>query len=79
MFCLKSFCLKAGTYAPSKGDGYLYAPLKGPKKEMIDKVVKNWYKNQDIEQNDVQALIWAILAKTSYFCLIMSLRAKAFL
>ncbi len=74
---LKSFCLKAGTYAPSKGDGYLYAPLKGPKKEMIDKVVKNWYKNQDIEQNDVQALIWAILAKTSFKNMNMELKLVA--
>ena len=63
---LKSFCLKAGTYAPSKGDGYLYAPLKGPKKEIVDKLVKNWYKNQQIPQTDVQALLWAIIAKADF-------------
>lgn len=63
---VKSFCLKAGTYAPSKGDGYLYAPLKGPKEVIIDRIVKNWYKKPNIEQNRVQALIWAIIAKTSF-------------
>lgn len=63
---LKSFCLKAGTYAPSKGDGYLYSPLKGPKKEIVDKLVKNWYKNQQIPQTDVQALLWAIIAKADF-------------
>jgi len=63
---LKSFCLKAGTYAPSKGDGYLYAPLKGPKEEIVDKLVKNWYKKQNIEQSKIQSLIWAIIAKTSF-------------
>lgn len=63
---LKSFCLKAGTYAPSKGDGYLYAPLKGPKKDIIDKLVKNWYNHPEIEQQDVQALLWAIIAKASF-------------
>ncbi|MCB4235300.1 hypothetical protein LDL59_09910 [Kaistella anthropi] len=54
---LKSFCLKAGTYAPSKGDGYLYAPLKGPKEELVSKLVKNWYNHSEIEQTDVQALL----------------------
>ena len=63
---VKSFCLKAGTYAPSKGDGYLYAPLKGPKKEIVDKIVKNWYKNPDIKQSDVQAILWAIIAKADF-------------
>ena len=63
---LKSFCLKAGTYAPSKGDGYLYAPLKGPKKDIINALVKNWYKNQDIPQAKVQYLIWGVIAKSSF-------------
>lgn len=63
---LKSFCIKAGTYAPSKGDGYLYAPLLGPKKEIIDRLVKNWAKHPEIEQKDVQALLWAIIAKASF-------------
>lgn len=63
---LKSFCMHAGTYAPSKGDGYLYAPVKGPKKELINSIVKNWYKNQDIPQQTVQALVWGIIAKSSF-------------
>ena len=63
---VKSFCLKAGTYAPSKGDGYLYAPLKGPKEEIIDRLVKNWYRKPSVEQSKVQSLIWAIIAKTSF-------------
>ena len=58
--------MHAGTYAPSKGDGYLYAPLKGQKKDMIDTLVKNWYKNQDIPQQKVQALVWGIIAKSSF-------------
>lgn len=63
---LKSFCLKAGTYAPSKGDGYLYAPLKGPKAQIIDKLVKSWANHPEVKQNDVQALIWAIIAKANF-------------
>jgi hypothetical protein len=26
----QSYCLKAGTHGPGGGDGYLYAPPKGP-------------------------------------------------
>lgn len=63
---LKSFCMHAGTYAPSKGDGYLYAPLKGPKKQLINSLVKNWYKNQDIPQQQVQSLVWGVIAKSSF-------------
>lgn len=63
---LKSFCLKAGTYAPSKGDGYLYAPVKGPKKEIINSLVKNWYLHQEIPQQTVQALVWGVIAKSSF-------------
>ncbi len=63
---LKSFCMHAGTYAPSKGDGYLYAPVKGPKKELINSLVKNWYKNQDIPQQKVQSLVWGVIAKSSF-------------
>ena len=37
---LKSFCMHAGTYAPSKGDGYLYAPLKGQKKEIVNSIIQ---------------------------------------
>ena len=62
---LKSFCMHAGTYAPSKGDGYLYAPLKGQKKEIVNSLIKNWYQNQDIPQQTVQALVWGIIAKSS--------------
>ncbi|OWR14381.1 hypothetical protein CDW55_08715 [Chryseobacterium sp. VAUSW3] len=63
---LKSFCLKAGTYAPSKGDGYIFAPLKGPKEEIINALVKNWYNHQDIPQEQVQSLVWAVIAKSSF-------------
>lgn len=63
---LKSFCLKAGTYAPSKGDGYLFAPLKGPKEEIINALIKNWYNHQDIPQEQVQSLVWAVIAKSSF-------------
>ena len=61
----KSFCLKAGTYGPSQGDGHLLAPLAGPKAYLIQNLLVNWLaKAPDIPQTDVQCLIWAIIART---------------
>ena len=61
----KSFCLKAGTYGPSKGDGYLYAPLAGKKADLVYSLIANWENHPEIQQYDVQVLLWAIIAKTN--------------
>lgn len=62
----KSFCLKAGTYGPGKGDGYLFAPLAGPKEKVAHTLIANWEKHPEVEQHDVQLLLWAIIAKTNF-------------
>jgi hypothetical protein len=59
----KSYCLHAGSYAPRKGDGYIYAPLKGPRAEMIQKILRKSVDHPEILQTTVQTLIWAILAR----------------
>ncbi len=58
----KSYCLHAGSYAPRKGDGYIYAPLKGPRAKMIQKILQKSVDHPEIPQTRVQTLIWAILA-----------------
>jgi hypothetical protein len=63
---INSFCLKAGTYGPSKGSGYMYAPLKGPKKDMVYKLISNWKDHEEIKQQQLQLLLWAIIAKTKF-------------
>jgi hypothetical protein len=62
----RSYCLHAGTYGPAKGDGYLYAPLKGPKTAIIQAIVRNSGVKTSITQTTVQLLIWAVLARTSF-------------
>lgn len=62
----KSFCLQAGTYGPSKGDGYLFAPLAGPKEKITKTLIANWEQHPEIEQSKVQLLLWAIVAKTNF-------------
>lgn len=60
----ESFCLHAGTHGPGQGDGYLYAPLKGPKASIIKHLLENSRSHWEIPQRDIQVLIWAILART---------------
>src|SRR5579859_4126412 len=36
---IRSYCLHAGTAGPSRGDGYLYAPLKGSRAAIIEHIL----------------------------------------
>ena len=65
-FKSQSYCLKAGTHGPSKGTGYLYAPLKGPKAEIVNSILANSLLHPEIPQEDVQVLLWAIIARTDF-------------
>lgn len=62
----RSYCMHAGKYAPSSGEGYLYAPLKGKRSSIIQSLIKNSEQHSEITQKEIQLLIWAIIAKTSF-------------
>ncbi|WP_443947486.1 hypothetical protein ACJVDH_10290 [Pedobacter sp. AW1-32] len=62
----KSYCLKAGTFAPSKGDGYMYAPVLGSKEDIVVAIIKSAEKHQDVEQHHIQMLLWTIIARTRF-------------
>ncbi|MEO0062546.1 MAG: hypothetical protein RLZZ08_1106, partial [Pseudomonadota bacterium] len=55
----QSYCLHAGTHGPTAGDGYLYAPVKGTAKDAVTAILQNSTKFPDIEQHDIQLLLWA--------------------
>ena len=61
-FKSQSYCLHAGTYAPTEGDGYLYAPIAGPRAMIIKAILERTWNHPEIEQHNIQTLIWAILA-----------------
>ncbi|REG24506.1 hypothetical protein ATI61_114114 [Archangium gephyra] len=61
---VRSYCLQAGTHAPSSGAGHSYAPLKGPKADIVQHILQNSALHPEIPQRDVQVLLWAILART---------------
>jgi hypothetical protein len=62
----QSYCLHAGTRGPSRGDGYLYAPLKGSAEETVSSILRNSVNHPDIEQRDIQMLLWAIVARAKF-------------
>jgi hypothetical protein len=55
-----SYCLNSGAYAPYRGDGYLYAPLKGSKAEVVRKILKRSVLHPEIPQNEIQTILWSI-------------------
>ncbi|MCG8276064.1 hypothetical protein [Stenotrophomonas sp. NLF4-10] len=61
---VQSYCLHAGTYGPGGGEGYLYAPPLGKGRELVTAIVRNSVQHPEIEQRDIQLLLWAILART---------------
>ncbi|MEZ0327726.1 MAG: hypothetical protein ACAH95_17660 [Fimbriimonas sp.] len=62
----QSYCLKAGTHGPGGGDGYLYAPPKGPAEDAVMTIVRNSVNHPEIHQHDIQTLLWAIIARAKF-------------
>ncbi|MEE9432832.1 MAG: hypothetical protein V3V15_01160 [Sphingorhabdus sp.] len=62
----QTYCLKAGTHGPGKGNGYLYAPLKGSAKKAVKAILQNSVAKPEIAQRDIQLLLWAIVARAKF-------------
>ncbi|MBO0949623.1 OmpA family protein [Fibrella forsythiae] len=62
----RSYCIRAGTHAPSNGDGYLYAPLLGRQKDIVATVLAESARHSEIDQHQVQLLLWAIIARSDF-------------
>jgi hypothetical protein len=62
----QSYCLKAGTHGPGGGDGYLFAPPKGPAEDAVMTIVRNSVNRPEIPQQKIQQLLWAIIARAKF-------------
>lgn len=74
---VQSYCLKAGTHGPGGGDGYLYAPVKGPFEGAVSAVGRNSVAHPEIPQRTIQLLLWAMIARTKFMDLPRELQATA--
>lgn len=62
-----SYCLKAGTYGPSGGEGYMFAPTEGKMDDIVNAILlKHATEHPEIKQQDVQILLWAIIARAKF-------------
>ncbi len=73
----QSYCLKAGTHGPGGGDGYLYAPPKGPAEDAVMTILRNSVNRPEIPQQQIQQLLWAIIARAKFEDLQGALKATA--
>jgi hypothetical protein len=73
----QSYCLKAGTHGPGGGDGYLYAPPKGPAEDPVMTILRNSVQHPEIAQQDIQVLLWAIIARAKFEDLQPQMKATA--
>lgn len=62
----QSYCLKAGTHGPGGGDGYLFAPTQGPAEDAVTTILRNSVNHPEIAQQDIQTLLWAIIARARF-------------
>ncbi|HEX8119196.1 MAG TPA: hypothetical protein VF521_18100, partial [Pyrinomonadaceae bacterium] len=76
-FVDQSYCLKAGTHGPGGGDGYLYAPPKGPAEDAVMTIVRNSVNRPEIPQQKIQQLLWAIIARAKFEDLQPEIKATA--
>jgi hypothetical protein len=63
---LQSFCVHPGTRGPqpTDGRGYLSAPMRGPRAEIVTRMLEGFGRMPDVGHHDMQTLLWAILSRT---------------
>jgi hypothetical protein len=74
---MESFSLSLGAYGPAAGDGFLFAPPKGPSEDPVMTILRNAVNRPEIDQATIQQLLWAVLARARFEALRPELRAAA--
>lgn len=75
----KTYCLQPGTPDPSPRDAYLQAPMSGYRKEIVETVLNNSRSKPDIEQRNVQLLLWSVVSGSNFNTLPRAVQADAML
>lgn len=73
----QSFCLRTAAYSPGKGEGYLFGPYRGSKAEAIQTVLTGAVRHPDVNQGDIQMLLWGILSRSKIQTMAPRLRSTA--
>jgi hypothetical protein len=62
----KSYCLQPGTPDPRQGDAYLQSPVTGYRKEIIETVLLNSRNRSDVDQRNIQLLLWSTVSGSDF-------------
>ncbi|MEJ8820026.1 hypothetical protein [Lacibacter sp. H407] len=62
----KSYCLQPGTPDPSDRDAYLQMPLQTNRKEIVETVLRNSLQQQQLNQKNIQLLLWSVVSGSDY-------------
>ena len=73
----KTYCLQPGTPDPSQGDAYLQSSITGYRKEIIESVLTNSLNRPEIDQKNIQLLLWSTVSGSDFNKLSFAVREDA--
>jgi hypothetical protein len=73
----KTYCLQPGTPDPKQGDAYIQGPISGYRKDIIESVLLNSRDQKEIEQRNIQLLLWSIVSGSNFNSLSYSVQNDA--
>ena len=73
----KTYCLQPGTPDPRPSDAYLQGPVMGYRKEIIESVLTNSRNKSDIDQRNIQLLLWSVVSGSNFNNLSHRVKADA--
>jgi hypothetical protein len=62
----KSYCLQPGTPGPTNGDAYRQGTLTAYRKEIIETILRNSLKKPELEQRNIQLLLWSAVSGSDF-------------
>ena len=62
----KTYCLQPGTPDPGKGDAYYQGPVTGNRKEIVETVLLNSRDKKEIDQKNIQLLLWSVVSGSNF-------------
>ena len=73
----KTYCLQPGTPDPSQGDAYLQGPITGHRKDIIESVLVNSREHPQMDQKNIQLLLWSVVSNSNFNKLSSHVQADA--
>lgn len=73
----RSYCLQPGTPDPSGRDAYTQAPLNAYRKDIVETVLRNSVDRTDLDQRNIQLLLWSVVSGSDYNRLSSSVKSTS--